>query len=241
MRSRTIYRCPHDGCTQTSPRRWNMNVHIKRRHGFFNNSVNATQGPTPGSGFVPISMDSQYDYGKRYPHAGTPFKAYLSQSQKEAEVIRDPIVESLRRINEFMRLFEEFRVLSTKNSISTTHQSLLMALVNANSYQSKHNRTAKRARLPTGYRIWFCDRCGKGYKLHAVFYSIEFEGLTKPLHGCEFYAVCESGFRYTPDTKSPEQSWLEEYLIQTVFFRIGQGDAYLKAERAFSNVCITVK
>lgn len=116
-----------------------------------------------------------------------------------------------------------------QDSISNPSQPLLMALVASNFFQGNHATPVKNTRIATGYRIWVCDMCGAGPELHGVLLPIEFEGLTKPLHGCDRYAlVCESGPAYTTDLNSPEQSILEDILIQAVFSRIGQGDAYLK-------------
>lgn len=236
MRSRTLYRCPHLGCSQTSTRRWNINVHIKRRHGGSNNLINAPSVPTSGIGFVPLTMDSPLTYGgfspspynyghKTYHQLSMPFNAQLSQ--RNAEVIKDPIL-NIRRFNEDMRVMATTKELLTKNTISNTPQSLLMALVASNFFQGNHATPVKNTRIATGYRIWVCDKCGAGPELQGVFHPIEFEGLTKPLHGCYCCdTFCESG-PPAPDLNSPEQSILEDILTQAVFSRIGQGDAYLK-------------
>jgi len=78
-----------------------------------------------------------------------PFNADLSQ--KIADVIKHPITESLRRVNESIRLLGEFRELSKKNSISNPFQSLLMSLMTSSFLQSKDSKPAKVTKIPTAF------------------------------------------------------------------------------------------
>ena len=121
---------------------------------------------------------------------------------------------------------------------SNSQQSLIMALMTSNFFQSKYKAPKKNAKLPVGYRMSDCTRCTEGYKLEGVFYPIEFEGLTKPLHGCDEYGLqlVESGHATTAETKSPKQIQLEEILLKVVFSRIGQEDAYLRVEQVSAEI-----
>ena len=221
-----------------------MNVHIKRRHGGSNNLINATSPLTSGSGSVPLTIDSPltyrgfsplpYNYGHHiFPHLNMPFNTDFFQKNSEVKV---PISESIRRFNEDMQVLATTKELLTKKTISNTPQPLLTALVASNLFERNHTTIVKNTRIATGYRIWVCDKCGAGPELQGVFYPIEFEGLTKPLHGCYCYdTFCESG-PPAPDLNSPKQSILEDILIQAVFSRIGQGDAYLKVGKISAEI-----
>ena len=247
MTSRGLYRCPNPGCNQTSARRWNMNVHIKRRHKDTDNLTNSTPTPISNGGYIPVAMGFgltrrgfstlPYDYRhKTYPHHTRPINTDLSQ--EKVEVTQDRISESFREITELGRLMmesEEFWSKNSKNSITTTIQSQILALVTSSTLQRKqttqrkHTTPVNNTKLPTGYRISVCDKCLKYYKLDKVFNPIEIEGLTKPIHGCDHNClVDELGHTNPQNNKNPEQIQSEGTLTQVVFSRIGQGDTSLK-------------
>ncbi|MGC1135178.1 MAG: hypothetical protein WA941_20285 [Nitrososphaeraceae archaeon] len=233
MMSRTLYRCPQPGCNQTSTRRWNMNVHIKRRHRYSENLIPVAMGSSlTRGGFSTLP----YDYGhKANLHHTTPLNTDLSQ--KKAEETEDRITEKFQQITELLRLMTVFQGLSTKDSITTMIQSQIIALVVSNALQRKqptyrkYTTPVNNTKLPEAYRISVCDKCLKWYKLGGVSYPIEFEGLTKPIHGCDHGGlVGESDHVHPQNKKSPEQIQLEGMLTEVVFLRIGQGDAYLKVK-----------
>ena len=238
MTSRTLYRCPHPGCNQTSTRRGNMNVHIQRRHKYSNNLMDATPTPISSGGFGLPLHDSVLtrrgfrtlpnDYGFRtHHHHPTPFNDNLSQ--KNAEVTEDQIAKRFREIIEMARQMMEFREPPTKNSIITTIQSLILTLVASNASQGKsttrrkHTTPVNNTKLPTGYRISVCDKCLKYSRLDEVFIPIEIEGLTNPIHVCDHNChVDELDHTNPPSNKNPKGT-----LTQVVFSRIGQGDTHL--------------
>src|ERR671918_251229 len=116
MPNRSLYHCPHVGCNQTSTRRWNMQIHIKRRHKDGRWSVPTGNQPS----FSPSQSEaaetaSQYMYGP-------PYRLNTSVVEgKNTEAILDKILETFRRNIEFRRLLNESgRNLAADSGVSET-------------------------------------------------------------------------------------------------------------------------
>jgi hypothetical protein len=229
MPSGKLYHCPYFGCNQTSSRRWNMDIHIKRKHGIERPASTYTTDRRsvlnrPDSAqycresFRPC--DSMHD---PYHHPD------LDSPPRKEESAQDRLMATISKNNEYMRLLIESRELSTRVSGFNLPQSLFATLVTSTSFQSKQNMHTKKVILPTGYRVSFCDSCFSGCKSRPVSYPIEFEGLTKLTHECnpKDYFLDRS-VEEISEIKSQIQVQSINILTKVVDSRIGQGEAYLK-------------
>jgi hypothetical protein len=95
MPNRSLYHCPHLGCNQTSTRRWNMQVHIKRRHKDGHWSVPTSKQPSfSPNQKVAAETSSQYMYGPPYR---------LNTSVDEGKNTEDKNLETFRMFHDFRR------------------------------------------------------------------------------------------------------------------------------------------
>jgi hypothetical protein len=98
MPSGKSYQCPHNGCGQTSRRRWNMDVHIKRTHG----------GRYPSSASITGSTSVPNPMG--YPLYGVHHRQDTStDALKQIERTQDQNMESIRKFNGSANILAEFR------------------------------------------------------------------------------------------------------------------------------------
>lgn len=224
MPNRSLYHCPHVGCNQTSTRRWNMQVHIKRRHKDGRWSVPSGKQPS----FSPnqretVETSSQYMYEP-------PYRLNMSVDEgKNTETILDKNLETFRRIIEFKRLLNESgRNLAADSGVSEVAK-LSMIQMFSNLLQGKHSIPARKGILPTGYQTSFCDKCLSG-SFWRVFYPIEVEGAIKLVHNCNdenlFAGQTEDEILRI---KRQAKDLLGDRLKNAVTSRIGQKDASLKA------------
>lgn len=114
MLNQRLYHCPYTGCSQTSTRRWNMNIHIMRKHG----GRHAEVAPKTGSWSVPNSQLPSFSPNYREPHAyeiphhPNTFTDFIEKT----EILQDEFLESFRKFNEANRLMNEFALNSTPES-----------------------------------------------------------------------------------------------------------------------------
>ena len=222
MPNRSLYHCPHVGCNQTSTRRWNMQIHIKRRHKDGRWSV-----PTGKQPLLRIREKSRQTCQYMY---GPPYRLNTSVDEgKNTETILDKNFETFRRSIEFRRLFNESgRNLAADSGVSETARSLMIQIY-SNLIQGKRSIPARKGIPPTGYQISFCDKCLSG-SFWPVFYPIEVEGVIKLVHNCNdenlFAGQTEDEILRI---KSHAKDLLGDRLSKAVTSRIGQRDACLKA------------
>jgi hypothetical protein len=223
--NRKLYHCPYAGCNQTSTRRWNMQIHIKRRHNDGSWSVTAGNQPSFSLNQRGASeQSSQYMYGPPYRLNTT------ADEGKSAKSMLDKNLETLLRIIEIKRLSIESERTFTANSVVSENAKFLMIQMFSNFFPDNRRMSTKKEIFPTGYRISFCDACLLGCKLEPVFYPIEFEWATKLKHQCDtknLFAVQNK--EQSLEKKRNIKGFLEDYLSKVVLSRIGQGNAYLKA------------
>lgn len=165
MPSGKLYRCPYYGCNQTSSRRWNLDIHIKRNHSsespastHIHDSRSIFQGPEPARNYRESIRPGRYTHNDYH----IPNRLRADPPSRKEETAQDRLTTTISEINESMRLMNESRELSMRLSGSQIPWSLFMGLMAFNSLQSKHNVHRKKVRLPTGYRVGFCDRCFSG-------------------------------------------------------------------------------
>lgn len=227
-----LYHCPHAGCNQTCTRRWNMQIHINRKHSMSHSElapeVRRQSFPYREQNFF---SRSHRDIETSNQHVYEPYYRLISSSAetKNPETILDKNLENLRKIIEAGRLIEELTRNPVSESISNHAAKLLLGQMASNSFQGERSMPSKKETLPTGYRISFCDTCLLGNKLIPVFYPIEVEGITKPDHKCNpkdlFVAKNEEK---NSEIKQRVKGLLGDMLSKVVRTRIGQKDAYLK-------------
>ncbi len=233
MPSTKLYHCPYFGCNQTSSRRWNMNIHIKRKHN--SESPASTYITDSRSVFSPeparYYRESNRPGGNTYNHYLRPNSLRANLPPRKEESAQDRLMATISEISEYMRLTNEFREFSIRPSGSQIPMSLYTRLLALNSLQSKHNVQNKKVRLPTGYRVAFCDSCFSGCEFRSVYYPIEFEGATRLTHKCNHTdPFLDRSAEEISRIKSQIQVKLMDYLTKVVDLRIGQGEAYLKSE-----------
>jgi hypothetical protein len=182
-----LYHCPYAGCNQTSTRRWNMQIHMNRKHSMSHSKLAPeVRRPSFPYGEQNFFSRSHKDIEASNQHVYEPYNRLNSSSAeaKNPETILDKGLENLRKIIEARRLMEELTRNPVAESISNQVAKLLLGQMASNSFQGKRSMPGKKETLPTGYRISFCDTCLIGIKLIPVFYPIEVEGITKPDHKC---------------------------------------------------------
>ncbi len=232
MPSGKLYYCPYFGCNQTSSRRWNMDIHIKRKHGAespastnITDSRSVFQGPEPARYYRESIRPGGYSYNHYHP----PNSHGADPPPRKEQTAQDRLMATISEINEFMRLMNESRELSMRVSGSYIPQSFFMELMAFNSFQSMHNVRKKKVRLPTGYHVAFCDSCYSGCEFRPVYSQIEFEGATKLTHKCNPKdSFLDQSAEEISRIKSQIQVVLMDHLTKVVDLRIGQGEAYLK-------------
>ena len=245
MPSGELYHCPYFGCNQTSSRQWNLNIHIKRKHGaespvstYITDSRSVFQGPEPARYY----RESIRPGGYTYNHYRSPNSLGADPPPRKEETAQDRLMATIREINEYTRLMNESRELSMRLSCSLELQSLFMELMAFNFLQSMHNVRKKKVRDPTGYHVAFCDSCYSG-EFRPVSYPIEFEGATKLIHKCNPKdSFLDQSAEEISRIKSQIQVVLMDHLTKVVDLRIEQGEAYLKLimvlpSRFFSEEC----
>ena len=113
MTPKTLYYCPYPSCNQTSTRRWNMDVHIKRKHD--DRGPAFTRG-TDGR-FVSNTKDLAVDHRSIYDRR---HEAYFQDTHFDPDLFRKKEVEQERaidrKVNELMRKAVEFLDLSKRLS-----------------------------------------------------------------------------------------------------------------------------
>lgn len=235
MSNGRLYRCPHVGCSQTSRRRWNMRIHIKRKHSERHSELAADirrRSIPHGEQQHPFFPNHRETLETSNHHIYEP-PYHLNASSDEAKntkTILDKSLENLRTIIEARRLIDELTRNPVSDSISNYIAKVLIGQMASNSFQGKRSLPTKKETLPTGYRISYCDTCLSGCNLMQVFYPIEFEGITKLDHKCDpknpFVGQNEEKIL---KLKRQVKILLRDKLSKIVSSRIGQRDAYLKA------------
>jgi hypothetical protein len=258
--------CPH--CPQRSHRHWNIQTHIKRKHDAIGQPVKAGSSTfnnnTSSGQFVSETMD----YVKKDNYQNTPSwnpnvgyynnkpSSFSRLPQKEEESQNtDPIDNMLpliRKCNEFLREYVEFRDLSRRLPSNPSQSPVMMAnipissslpssLSNLNNIQTNNNMINNN-RLPIGYQVRFCNKCLPGNRLEPIFASsLEMEALTKVNHICEAESLASSIQQEHLKNSSTNiineaQAYLVSYLIRVINLRIGQQeggeevDVHLKAQ-----------
>ena len=245
MPSGKLYHCPYFGCKQTSSRQWNLGIHIKRKHGAENpasapiiESRSTFRGPKPARYY----RESIRPAGYAYNHYHSPNSLRADPPPRKEETARDRLMATISEINESMRLMNESRELSMRQSGSQIPLSLFMGLMAFNSLQGMQNVRKKKVILPTGYRLAFCDRCFSGCEFRPVYSPIEFEVMTNLTHECNpKISFIDQRTEEISRIKSQIQVKLMNHLTREVDLRIGQGEAYLKLRnipsRLFSEEC----
>jgi hypothetical protein len=155
MPSGKLYRCPYFGCNQTSSRRWNLEIHIKRNHSseslastYIHDSRSIFQGPEPARNYRESIRPAGYTHHNHY-HIPNHLRA--DPPSRKEETAQGRLMATISEINESMRLMNESREHLMRLSDSQISQSLFMGLMAFNFLQSKHNVHSKKVRLPTGY------------------------------------------------------------------------------------------
>jgi hypothetical protein len=231
MSSGKLYHCPYFGCNQTSSRRWNMDIHIKRKHDaespastHITDSRSGFQGPEPARYYREGIRPGGYSYN----HYHLPNSHGADPPPRKEQTAQDRLMATISEINEYMRLMNESRELSMRVSGSYIPQ-LLMASTTFNSFQNKHNMHTRKVMLPTGYYVSFCDSCLTGCKLGPVFNPIELEVATRLTHKCNHKdSFLDLSAEEISNIRSQIQVKLMDVLTKVVDYRIGQGEAYLK-------------
>jgi hypothetical protein len=213
------------GCSQTSTRRWNMDVHMMRKHGGRHAEF---EPPKTGPWSIPNSRQPSLSPNYRESHT---YETNLTDAIKKTEILQDEFLESFRKFNEANRL------LTPESSLNEIGK-LFMTQLFADSFQgtrtmptaSGRTITTKKETLTSGYRISFCDTCLSGCQLRPISYPIYFEAETKLVH------ECDSKKLFTGQNQIEEvKAKLGDLLSQFVSYRIGQRDAYLKARQLSQN------
>jgi hypothetical protein len=110
---RVPYYCPY--CNQRSTRRWNLDVHIKRRHGG-SSGPNMTNHPQFGHATIPGSLGNTFEYKdgrQQTPLAVSQFSA--SPMYQPRQIMDDPSnrtglsQDNIIRIQELKRLAYKYR------------------------------------------------------------------------------------------------------------------------------------
>ena len=186
------WKCPH--CPQTSSRRWNLEVHINRRHGGTGYAIQTTSSYASSiAARQPVpSVDS--------PEIGTSVSPGLFNNQdyhdtnriinrrvEEAKNNKGSLEEFQKTIHEYIRWLRplaEFQDLLRRISPSLSQQpmaSLLPQLFLASIFEA--NNVIGNDWLPTGYKVQSCNRCLDGNMFEPVFASIQMEALSKEMVG----------------------------------------------------------
>ena len=225
MTHRKLFYCPSVGCSQTSGRRWNMQIHIKRKHNDrYVELTSRIQHPNDKQpSFSPNQKKLHINNTFTHPHP-------IEDEIKQTETSLDKFVKEIRRLNEFSRSINEFTRNSAADSgINEIARNFQIQMV-CNLFQNRRSVPAKKMKLTTGYRISFCDTCVPGCSLKGVFYPIEFEAAIKTEHECDSKDLFD-GQNEEQIVEKPRQVkvLLEDYLLKSVSIRLGQKDAYLKA------------
>jgi hypothetical protein len=223
------YHCPYEGCSQTSTRRWNMQIHIRRKHTERRSEMPGNNGHS----FIPTGYQPTFSQNQRRA-AGIhsqylyepPYKLNIS-ADKAAETSLYKTLETTRTFNESLRLLNDYRNAAADPSSEIAKLLMVQTL---NLFRGKGSNPAKKETLPAGYRISLCDTCLSGWESRPVSYPIELEGITKLNHKCDtsniFVGLNEEEILRI---KCQAKGLLENYILNLVRSRIGQRDACLKA------------
>jgi hypothetical protein len=140
MPSGKLYHCPYFGCNQTSRRQWNLDIHIKRKHGTESpasapiiDSRSTFLGPKPARYY----RESIGTAGYVDNHYYNPNSLRADPPPRKEETAQDRLMATIREINESMRL-----------SGSQIPLSFYMGLMAFNSLQGMQNVRKKKVKLP---------------------------------------------------------------------------------------------
>jgi hypothetical protein len=176
MPNRSLYHCPYPGCNQTSTRRWNMGIHIKRRHKDGRQSIPTDKQPSFSSNQREAAEASNhYMYGPTYR---------LNTSVDEGKNAESMLDKNLETFRKFLELSNESARNSAAGSMVSEIAKSLMIQMFSNLPQGKRNKSTKKEILATGYRTTHCDKCLSG-SIEPVFNPIVVEGVTKLVHNCK--------------------------------------------------------
>jgi hypothetical protein len=111
-----LWRCPH--CAQTSTRRWNLKIHIRRQHGAIGLPIEGSSAAIHNQ-FVP---EYSIDYDKTYDNQGYPNKPIFAAIQgikPPSKVGGQPhdILYSIRKNRQLLSEIVEFNKLWTELSL----------------------------------------------------------------------------------------------------------------------------
>jgi hypothetical protein len=151
MSSGKLYHCPYFGCNQTSSRQWNLDIHIKRKHGAespasapISDSRSTFRGPKPARYY----RESIRPAGYADNHYYNPNNLRADPPPRKEETAQDRLMATISEINASMRLMNESRELSTRLSGSQIPLSFYMGLMAFNSLQGMQNVRKKKVKLP---------------------------------------------------------------------------------------------
>lgn len=197
---------------------------------------------------IPSSQQPSFylDYMGSHAYKTTHHPNLSTDEIKKTEILQDTMLEGLRKISEMNRLTNEFVRNSTPQSILNEATKLFMIQMVPDLFQGTRTMPttngltmpAKKEILPSGYRISLCDTCLLGCEFRPAIYPIDFEALTKLLHECDskklFVGQNQNEVEILEKKRQVKAS-LGDMLSQIVRFRIGRGDAYLKARKLSQN------
>lgn len=241
MPNRRSYHCPYEGCSQTSTRSWNMQIHIRRKH-------LGRRSEMPGNdGRSSIPTSYQPTFPQNQSKGAGIYSQYLYEAPcqlntsagKAAETSLNKTLETTRTFNESLRLLKEFNRNAAADPSSEVAKFLMVQAFNLFRGKHSHSNPAKKEILPAGYRISLCNTCLSGWESRPVSYPIELEGITKLNHKCDtndiFVGLNEEEILRI---KCQAKDLLGNYMLNLVRSRIGQRSACLKAlklsQQAFS-------
>jgi hypothetical protein len=190
--TRKLWKCPQ--CPQTSSRRWNVEVHIKRWHDGIGHPIETTSSSASSIADMQLAPNvNSTEIGKNVYPGPSYNRRYLEVNQNINRVEKEPISstgssENFKKIlyedNEILRLLAERQDHVRRLSPSLSQQSMISLLppqLLPNIFQT--NIIWGSDRLPTGYRVRFCNRCLDGNMWEPVFTSTQTEALSKEMVG----------------------------------------------------------
>jgi hypothetical protein len=159
----------------------------------------------------------------------------------------------IRKCNELMRGYVEFndlsrRLYSNPSQLPPMMGNIPISSVQLSSSSNLNNFQPNNNRLPTGYRVRFCNKCLPGNRFESILASssLEMEALTKINHICEAESPAslmqqERVKNSSTNDINKAQENLVSYLLRIVNMRIGlqeKGgagvDVHLKAQELYS-------
>lgn len=207
-RNQKDWRCPH--CSQTSSRHWNLEIHIKRKHGI-RHPIEA------GSHSNNIGTTGRCSADTDRMKVIRPFSSRVGLKEDESPKTNpsDNLLQDIRTNNEIARELIEFQNLTRVSSSS--HQDTMIANIlmsqllssfsKPNASQNNTPITTNNANLPeennglpVGYRIVSCNRCVPENRLDIIFTSVETEALTKVIHICDLPHIASKVDQCTKDS-----------------------------------------